>query len=52
MDVRYVDNLRLRLDLGILWKTFVLVLRQDGVSAQLHATMPPFTGSGRPGGSS
>ena len=52
MDVWYVDNLRLRLDLGILWKTLVQVLKQDGISARNHASMPPFVGSGRSGGSS
>jgi sugar transferase EpsL len=45
MDVWYVDHWSFVLDLRILWKTIVLVLRREGISASGHATMPPFTGS-------
>lgn len=45
MDVWYVDNLSLGLDLKILWMTIGQVLRQDGISAQGHVTMPEFRGS-------
>ncbi|TCJ18884.1 sugar transferase [Rubrobacter taiwanensis] len=45
LDLWYVDNHSLRLDLKILWLTLVKVLRGEGVSARGHATMPKFTGS-------
>lgn len=45
MDVWYVDNHSLLLDLRILWLTVLTVLRRDGVSAEGHATMPEFLGS-------
>jgi lipopolysaccharide/colanic/teichoic acid biosynthesis glycosyltransferase len=48
LDVWYVDHWSLWLDVRILALTLVKVLRRDGVSADGHATMPPFTGSGRP----
>lgn len=39
MDVWYVDNRSLRLDLSILLRTVTAVLRRQGVSADGHATM-------------
>lgn len=42
-DVWYVDNCSLWLDLVILWRTFAVVFSARGVSAEGHATMPPFT---------
>ena len=45
LDVRYVDERSVGLDLRILWRTFVAVIRRDGVSAAGHATMPEFLGS-------
>lgn len=44
MDVWYVDNLTLSLDLRILARTFVVALTGRGVSAQGEATMPEFLG--------
>lgn len=44
MDVWYVDNASLRLDLLILAATLRAALRRDGVSAEGHATMPEFLG--------
>ncbi len=44
LDVWYVDNRSLTLDLTILWKTVLQVLRRSGVSAEGHATMPEFLG--------
>src|SRR5690606_14191037 len=44
-DVWYVDNWSFWLDIKILWMTLVAVLRREGISADGHATMPPFTGS-------
>ena len=45
MDVWYVDNGNLWLDLKILWRTFTNVVRRKDVSAAGHVTMPKFTGS-------
>ncbi|MCL6581086.1 MAG: sugar transferase, partial [Firmicutes bacterium] len=45
LDVWYVDNWSLALDLRILWLTVGKVLRGDGVGAPgLDTTMPEFTG--------
>ena len=53
LDVWYVDNRCLALDLAILWRTLRAVLRRQGISAAGAATMPEFLGSppapGRPG---
>lgn len=45
-DVWYVDHVSLSLDLRILWRTLRQVLRREGISAEGHATMPKFRGSG------
>ncbi|MDM7325325.1 MAG: sugar transferase [Thermus sp.] len=45
LDVWYVDNWDLLLDLKILALTLLKVLRREGISAQGHATMPEFKGS-------
>lgn len=45
LDVWYVDNWNLWLDLKILLITVVKVLRRKGISAEGHATMPEFRGS-------
>jgi len=42
LDVWYVDNWSLWLDVKILWRTLWMVLRREGISAQGHATMPRF----------
>ena len=44
LDVWYVDNWSLALDLKILWMTAVQVLGGQGISAEGHATMPEFMG--------
>ena len=44
MDVWYVDNHSLMLDLRILWRTLRKVLIREGISAQGEATMSKFTG--------
>lgn len=44
LDVEYVDNHSLPLDLRILIRTLTSVLRREGISAQGEATMPAFTG--------
>ena len=44
MDVWYVDNLSFRLDIKIIFKTVECVFKSSGISAEGHATMPPFKG--------
>ncbi len=48
MDVWYVDNRSLLLDLRILVMTIATVFRRQGVSAAGHATMEPFGGATPP----
>lgn len=45
MDVWYVENRSLALDLRILWLTVFKVLRRDGISAEGQATMERFKGA-------
>lgn len=45
LDVWYVDNRSMLLDIKILWLTVRKVLLRDGISAAGEATMPRFTGS-------
>lgn len=45
LDIWYIDNRTLMLDLRILWMTACKVLLREGISADGEATMPPFTGS-------
>ena len=44
LDVWYVDNRNIWLDLKILWLTGLKVLRREGISAEGHATMPELRG--------
>lgn len=45
LDVWYVDNRGLWLDLKIIWLTIRKVLKREGISAAGEATMPKFRGS-------
>jgi lipopolysaccharide/colanic/teichoic acid biosynthesis glycosyltransferase len=47
-DTWYVDHWSPVLDLKILVRTALIVVRRDGVSAEGHATMPEFMGSEAP----
>jgi lipopolysaccharide/colanic/teichoic acid biosynthesis glycosyltransferase len=47
LDVWYVDNRSLWLDVKILWHTFMRVVRHEGISAPGEATAPRFTGNRR-----
>ena len=47
LDVWYVDNRSLLLDLRIVLLTLLKVVRKDGISAAGEATMPVFQGSQR-----
>ena len=44
LDVQYVDERSVALDLRILWETIAVVLLRRGVSADGHATMSEFQG--------
>ncbi len=44
LDVWYVDNRSIWLDMRILWLTIKKVLLRDGISAEGEATMKKFTG--------
>ena len=45
LDLWYVENVSLRTDLTILFRTVVQVLAQRDISAEGHVTMPEFMGS-------
>ena len=45
LDVWYVYNCSVRLDLRILWHSLVKVLKREGITAEGYATMPEFIGS-------
>ena len=44
-DVKYVENISLWLDVKILFKTVLNVLRREGISSETSATMELFTGT-------
>ena len=46
LDVWYVDNRSIWLDLKIIWFTIHKVIKRDGISAAGEATMSRFTGNG------
>ena len=48
LDVQYVDECSLALDVRILWRTLRSVLRREGITAEGAATMPEFTGYDQP----
>lgn len=48
LDLWYVDNRSIGLDLRILGMTVGQVLTRQGISAEGHATMPDFTGTVEP----
>ena len=45
LDIYYVDNLSLGLDIKILFKTLLKVLNSDGVNQSVERPMQPFTGN-------
>jgi len=45
LDVWYVDNRSLWLDMKIIWMTFIHVVKPRGISRDGYATMPRFKGS-------
>jgi lipopolysaccharide/colanic/teichoic acid biosynthesis glycosyltransferase len=46
LDLWYVDHASFALDVQILAKTLLSVLRREGISAPGEATMPEFMGNG------
>jgi sugar transferase EpsL len=48
LDLYYVEQASLALDLRILWKTLITVIRREGVAAEGEATMTEFLGSQPP----
>ncbi|MCI5144108.1 MAG: sugar transferase [Candidatus Electrothrix sp. AR3] len=44
LDVWYVDNRSLWLDIKVLWMTFLKVFRREGISQEGQATMEVFSG--------
>jgi len=44
LDVWYVDNWSILLDLKIIFLTILKVLKREGISAEGYATMPEFRG--------
>jgi len=47
LDVWYVDNQNILLDIEIILKTIFKVLKRDGISQEGHATMPVFRGENK-----
>ena len=45
MDLKYVDEVSILLDIKILMKTVVKVLRKEGINAATEATMSAFKGN-------
>jgi lipopolysaccharide/colanic/teichoic acid biosynthesis glycosyltransferase len=45
LDVWYVDNWNIFLDLKIIFITLIKVIKREGISAEGHATMPEFKGN-------
>lgn len=48
LDIWYVENQTLILDLQILMRTILKVIKRDGINAGNDALMPRFTGNSRP----
>lgn len=44
LDLWYVDNWSVGLDLKIVFLTFIRIIRKDDINAEGHATMPEFMG--------
>lgn len=48
LDIAYVEQCSLALDIRILWRTLLSVVRREGITAAGAATMPEFTGYDQP----
>ncbi len=49
LDVWYVDNQSMWLDMKILWMTFLKVIKREGISKKGQATMTEFMGNSQEG---
>ncbi len=47
LDVEYVDHVTLKNDIKIIFDTFLVVLKRDGISSETSVTMEKFLGSGK-----
>ena len=47
LDIWYVDNCSLRLDIKVLWMTLAEILKRDGINQPGQATAEEFLGGGR-----
>lgn len=45
LDIWYVDNVSFRTDLNVFFTTFKKVFKREGISADGHVTIEPFTGN-------
>ncbi len=45
LDIWYVDNHNLQLDMKIIWKTIRKITKRDDINQQGHATIRPFEGT-------
>jgi lipopolysaccharide/colanic/teichoic acid biosynthesis glycosyltransferase len=45
LDVQYVENVSLKMDIKVLFMTVRAVLKKDGISSENSATMEFFTGT-------
>lgn len=48
LDVRYIETWSLKLDLIILWRTVLVVLRREGIQGEGSETMDEFRGTAAP----
>ncbi|MCA9330947.1 sugar transferase [Candidatus Saccharibacteria bacterium] len=46
LDLWYLDNLSFRLDIEVLWRTVLTVIRREGIQQEGHATVEEFKGRG------
>lgn len=49
LDVQYVSNITFWNDVKIIIKTFISVIKRDGINSSADATMPAFTGTKKSG---
>jgi sugar transferase EpsL len=47
LDIYYVDNVSLSLDIKIIFLTVWKMISREGISAEAHPTMPRFTGTSK-----
>ncbi|MDO4485116.1 MAG: sugar transferase [Bacillota bacterium] len=45
LDVQYVENMSLGMDIGVFFKTIEVVMKRDGINSENNATMEDFQGT-------